>query len=321
MVEIEVGTLEEVPVRDVWPKEPGDFTPWLGENVDLVSDALGMDLELEGSEISVGGYSADLVFRDISSGAIVVVENMYGSTDHDHIGKLITYAAGLDASYAVLLAERFRAEHRSALNWLNLISREDCGFFGLGLEVWRIAESPPAPRLRIDVQPDNWSKSVRASKERQDSERDQLHRRFWAAIQSRLREDSADWAGRGQPSKEAWMSFKRRQGIAFNVSFCKLDGARRLRVEAYVDTSDADSTADLYSALKSHRAEIEGSFGDALEWSALENRRASRVSFYFPGPVAVEDEDRWPEVRDWVVPTLGRLRAAIDPVLNDLDGS
>ena len=321
MVESEVGKLEQVSVRDVWPKEAGDFTPWLGENVDLISDALGMDLELEGQEVSVGGYSADLVLRDVSSGTFVVVENMYGSTDHDHIGKLITYAAGLGASYAVLLTEDFRPEHRSALNWLNSISKEDCGFFGLGLEVWRIGESIPAPRLRIDVQPDNWSKSVRASKDREDSERDQLHRRFWAEVQTRFREDSTDWAGRGQPSKEAWMPFKQRQAVGFNVSFCKLDGTRRLRVEAYVDTRDADSTAEVYAALKSRRDEIEEAFGEPLEWSALENRRASRVSSYFPEPMAIQDEDLWPEARDWIVPTLGRLRAAVDPVLDDLYGS
>ena len=158
MPKIEIGTFEQVSVRSVWPKEAGDFTPWLAENVELMSDALGMELELEGQEVSVGAYSADLVFRDLPSDALVVVENMYGSTDHDHLGKLITYAAGLDASYAVLLTETFRAEHRSALNWLNSISTEGCGFFGLSLEVWRIAGSIPAPRLRVDVQPDDWSK-------------------------------------------------------------------------------------------------------------------------------------------------------------------
>lgn len=115
-------------MRSVWPKEAGDFTPWLAENVELMSDALGMEFELEGQEVSVGGYSADLVLRDRSSDAVVVVENMYGSTDHDHLGKLITYAAGLEASYAVLLTEAFRPEHRSSLNWLNKISTEGCGF-------------------------------------------------------------------------------------------------------------------------------------------------------------------------------------------------
>lgn len=321
MTKTAIGTLEQVSVRSVWPKEAGDFTPWLAENVELMSDALGMELEFEGQEVSVGGYSADLVLRDRSSDAVVVVENMYGSTDHDHLGKLITYAAGLDASYAVLLTERFRPEHRSSLNWLNKISTEGCGFFGLSLEVWRIGDSNPAPRLRVDVQPDDWSKSVRAAKEREDKERHVLRRRFWEGVQSRFREDSADWAGRGQPSRESWMTFKSRQAVGFNVTWCRPGGVPSLRVEAYVDTGEADSTADVYSYLESRRDEIEEAFGEALEWSPLEKRRASRVSSYFPKPIGLKEEDLWPEAQAWAVPTLGRLRAAIDPVLDGLYGS
>ena len=321
MAKTEIGTLEQVSVRSVWPKEAGDFTPWLAENVELVSDALGMELEFEGQEVSVGGYSADLILRDRSSDAVVVVENMYGSTDHDHLGKLITYAAGLDASYAVLLTETFRPEHRSSLNWLNKISTEGCGFFGLSLEVWRIGDSNPAPRLRVDVKPDDWSRSVRAAKERGDSEREALCRRFWAGVQSGFREDDVDWAGLGQPSKTTWMNFKSRQGVSFNVAFCRPGGERRLRVEAYIDTGDADSTAEVYSDLESRSDEIEEAFGEALEWSPLEKRRASRVSSYFPKPIAINDDHLWSEAYEWIAPTLGRLRAAIDPVLDDLYGS
>lgn len=318
MSDIDIGTLEGVAVRDVWPREAGDFTPWLADNVQLVGDAIGMDLELDDQEVSVGNYSADLVFKEISSGALVVVENMYGQTDHDHIGKLITYAAGLNASYAVLLAENFRPEHRSALTWLNSISQEDCGFFGLGLETWRIGNSKPAPRLRVDVQPDDWSKSVRAMKDRDESERSLLLRRFWAEMQSSFRTDSPDWAGRGRPSKETWMTFKSRMGIQFNVTFCRPDNIRRLRCEAYIDTRDKESTAELYEALRSRRDEVDTAFGDELEWSRLEGRKASRISSYYPEPIRFEEEDRWPLAREWAVSALGRLRSAVEPVLNDL---
>ena len=321
MTKIEIGTLEQFPVRSVWPKEAGDFTPWLAENVELIGQALGMELELKGQEVPVGGYSADLVLRDLSSGALVVVENMYGSTDHDHLGKLITYAAGLEASYAVLLTETFRPEHRSALNWLNSISTEGRGFFGISLEVWRIGDSIPAPRLRVDVQPDDWSKSARAAKGREDSERNARYRRFWTGVQSGFRDHGADWAGRGRPSQEAGMIFKSRQGVSFRGAFCVLDGVRRLRVEAYVDTRDAESTADLYSALESRRGEIEEAFGESLEWSALHEKRASRVEGYFSKSIAIEDEDLWPEAQRWIVPTLRRLRDAVDPVLDDRYGS
>ncbi len=317
MSENEIGALENVPVRSVWPDEAGDFTPWLADHVELLNDALGMELELEGREVAVGEFSADLVLRDPSYG-LVVVENMYGSTNHDHLGKLITYAAGLDASYAVLLTEKFRPDHRSALNWLNKVSTEDCGFFGLALEVWSIGDSIPAPRLQVVVQPDDWSRSVRATRDRQDNERNALCRRFWAAAQTAFHSDSSGWAGQGQPSKHSWMSFKRRLGVSFIVSFCRLDGAPRLRVEAYVDTGDKDDNAVLYEALEQRMEEIESAFEGALEWSPLEDKRASRISAYFPSKITIEEEHRWPEAQAWAVPALSRLRGAVEPVLNDL---
>ena len=156
-----IARLTPVPIRNVWSKEDKDFTPWLADHADILGEALEMDLVHEGTEVSVGQYSADLVFREESTEKIIVVENMFGDTDHDHLGKLITYAAGLKAGYAVLIAPEFRSEHRSALNWLNTISADDFGFFGLALKAWRIGGSSPAPQLWVEVQPDNWSRSVR----------------------------------------------------------------------------------------------------------------------------------------------------------------
>ena len=142
----EIATLSPVDVRDVWAGEATHFTPWLAKHADLLGAALGLDLDLEKSEAAVGRFSADLVFRDTATDRAVVVENMFGPTDHDHLGKLITYAAGLEAGYAVLLATQFGDEHRSALNWLNHISTDNFAFFGVVLEAWRIGDSPPAPR-------------------------------------------------------------------------------------------------------------------------------------------------------------------------------
>ena len=136
-----IGTLSPVDVRAVWADEARDFTPWLAENADLLGEALGMDLLHEETEAAVGRYSADLVFREVSTDRLVVVENLFGPSDHDHLGKLIVYAAGLEAGYAVLLAPEFRDEHRAALDWLNSISAEDFGFFGVVLEAWRIGDS------------------------------------------------------------------------------------------------------------------------------------------------------------------------------------
>ena len=278
-----------------------------------------MDLELDGQEVSVGNYSADLVLKEVSSGAVVVVENMYGQTDHDHIGKLITYAAGLDASYAVLLAEDFRPEHRSALNWLNSISTEDCGFF------WTRSRNVAYRRFNsgaavagLMCSPTTGPRASERQRAGRTARVKRCIRRFWAEMQSSFSADSTDWAGRGKPSKEAWMPFKSRKGVQFIVTFCRPGNVPAFRSEAYIDTGDKESTADLYAALEARRTEIDAAFGKELEWSRLEKRRASRVSTYFPQPIGIEDEDQWPQARAWAVSALGGLRAAIEPVLDDL---
>ena len=141
---VEVLRLKEVPLRDVWPNEARDFTPWMAENVDVLAETLGMDLELEGAEVAVGPFSADVLLPESATDSRVVVENFLEATDHDHLGKMLTYAAGLEASYAVLVAKKFRPEHRSVLTWLNDITNDGSGFFGIEVHAVRIGDSPPA---------------------------------------------------------------------------------------------------------------------------------------------------------------------------------
>ena len=182
MTEEKIGELTPVGIQQVWSDEPRDFTPWLAENAALLGDALGMNLRHEATEAAVGRYFADLVFVEEENGDRVVVENLFRDTDHDHLGKLITYAAGLEAAYGVLLAPKFLDEHRSALNYLNSISKDEYGFFGIVLEAWRIGDSLPAPRLRVDVKPDNWSRSVKAQQSARLSKRELAYQRFWGGI-------------------------------------------------------------------------------------------------------------------------------------------
>ena len=190
-----------------------------------------MDLRHEQTEAAVGRYSADLVFREEDKGRYVVVENMFGPTDHDHLGKLITYAAGLKACYAVLLAPDFRDEHRSALNWLNDISTDDFGFFGVVLEAWRIGDSLPAPRLRVDVQPDEWSRSVRTERNASLTKNQQAYRRFWGEFLPVFKTKYSDWTRAATPSKENWMSFPsaRSNLCRYSAAFSRPDGRYRLR--------------------------------------------------------------------------------------------
>lgn len=312
----EVGTLSPVDVRQVWADEARDFTPWLAENADLLGEALGMDLIHEQSEAAVGRFSADLVFREASTDRCVVVENMFAPTDHDHLGKLITYAAGLEAGYAVLLAPEFRDEHRSALSWLNHISTDDFRFFGVVLEAWRIGDSLPAPRLRVDVKPDDWSRSVRAGRTPELTAAQRAYKRFWGEFLSAFRDEHPDRTRMASPSKRYYMVFPSGQSLLrYSAVFYRPAG--RLRVEAYIDAGDKEATKEAFDKLHDRKQQIERAVGEELEWNRMDDKQGSRVSLYFPDEIRITDEDRWPEARDWLVQAMGKMRTAFDPAIRE----
>ena len=160
MTDVQLSRLERVDLGDVWKSEPASFTPWLAENLVFLSETLGMDLELEAQEKNVGPYRADIVCKDTTDNSWVLIENQLEATDHTHLGQILTYAAGLNAVTIAWIARRFTDEHRAALDWLNENSTDNLQFFGLEIEVWRIGESPPAPKFNIVAKPNTWTKGA-----------------------------------------------------------------------------------------------------------------------------------------------------------------
>ncbi len=157
----EIGQLVRLSAKDAFHNEPGDFTPWLAENLDYLADELELDLVLRAKEHPVGPYSLDLLLED-ESGRVVIVENQFNKTDHGHLGQLLTYCAGTKAQVVVWIAERMTQEHVAALEWLNDNTIPGTGFFGVELEVLQIGNSPLAPHFRVVVKPNDWTKNVRA---------------------------------------------------------------------------------------------------------------------------------------------------------------
>ena len=160
---VELAKIKTVDLRIAWSNEATDFTPWLQDNIDQLGDALGIELELQQREASVGAFSLDLLARDVSNNRPVIIENQLESTDHSHLGQLLTYAAGYDASAIVWIAKEFRDEHRAALDFLNGRTGEDTEFFGVVVELWKIDESRPAPHFRVVSAPNDWSKQTQTS--------------------------------------------------------------------------------------------------------------------------------------------------------------
>lgn len=218
----DLGQLQKVHPRAIWDSEPYSFTPWLASEsgLALLGDTIGLELELDETEKNVGTFSADIVCKDTSSDSVVLIENQLEATDHTHLGQLMTYAAGLDAVTIVWVADKFRAEHRAALDWLNEITNESANFFGLEIEVWSIGNSLPAPKFNIISQPNDWVKTLKAIRSDPASLTNtrSLYLRYWTEFSDKVEQSGGKIKAR-KPSTDHWMNFAvGRSGFALEAT-------------------------------------------------------------------------------------------------------
>ena len=304
-----LGRLEVVDPREVWPDEARDFTPWLLDHAEVLGEALSIDLELEEVEHPVGGYSLDLLGRDVTHDAVLIVENQLDSSDHGHLGQILTYAAGTDASTIVWIARGFREEHRQAVDWINERTDEDTRLFAVRLGLRRIGDSLPAPVFDVVAQPNDWQKQVRAAtRTSQMSGKGKLYFEFWEKYFARLREVRPEWArGKAVPYSSV-SSVSPIKGAYLNPLFS--DG-RRIGLRLWIDSGDADYNRRVFEVLDEQRQLIEEVVhGAPLEWDYREGRKACKITEYVPG--AVEDVDRHDEFIAWFIDAGERFRRSLD---------
>ena len=316
-----LSRLTSVDPRSVWPNEAHDFTPWLLENADVLADSLGIEADLTAAEHPVGAFSLDLLGRDITNDCVLIVENQLTPTDHDHLGKLVTYAAGTEAKTIVWIAPAFREEHRQAISFLNDLGGDDVRFFGIEVRAVRIGDSDIAPLLELRAQPNDWHARLSTSARRtSEGGRAALYSQFWGQLLDQIRREHPGWTRATTPPSTNWFSMSSpfKGGPFFAISFGL---GRRLRSELYVDFPDGDRADALFAALARRRTEIEARYGSALSWEELPEKRASRVADYREGEI-VESAD-YEAYSAWFIESNGRLRAAIDAVapaiLDELD--
>ncbi|MCD5408193.1 DUF4268 domain-containing protein [Candidatus Bipolaricaulota bacterium] len=307
----EIGKLERVPLKEVWKHEALEFTKWLEENIDVLNDVLDINLATAEREQSAGSFSVDLVAED-EAGDLVVIENQLGKSDHDHLGKLITYLTALEAKTAIWIVTDPRPEHVRAVSWLNESSA--ASFYLLKVEAVQIGDSPPAPLLTQIVGPSEESREVGAKK-KQLAERDALRYRFWEQLLERARQRTKLHAGIS-PTHHSWISTGAgKTGLALNY----VARQHETYVELYIDRgkdSEAENEA-IFEQLLRHREAIESAFGEALEWQRLEGKRACRIK------KALEiggylDEEKWPEVHQAMIDAMVRLEKALKPYISKL---
>ncbi|WP_082616532.1 DUF4268 domain-containing protein [Massilia sp. Root418] len=310
---ISLGRLEHVDARTVWQSEPRDFTPWLAQNLGLLGEALGLDLELVQMEAPVGNYACDIEAKETNSGRRVIIENQLESTDHTHLGQLVTYAAGLDAAVIVWIATSVRDEHREAIDFLNRHTREAVDFFVIALELVRIGTSAPAVVFRLAASPNAWAKNAAARPE--VSDRMNSYRSFFQPLMDELRERHHFTNARvAQP--QSWYAFSSGvTGITYGLSFT---AKGELRAEVYIDVGDASRNKAIFGALNEVRTQIEDQLGEPAVWEPLPERRASRIGMVRANTKIEDTQSNGDAVRSWAVNRLLKLKEVFGPRLRPL---
>lgn len=311
----ELGNLNEIDVRSVWPNEAADFTPWLLDNPARLAEVLGIDLDLRQAEHPVGSFSLDLIGRDLTNNCELIVENQLTSTDHVHLGQLMTYAAGTKAQTIVWIATQFREEHREAIRWLNDVAGENARFFGIEVSVVQIGSSLPAPLFRLRAEPNEWGALV-AHQSGELTDREAAYRDFWAVFLTALQDQHPSWSNARKPGKASWLAMPSGYpGCKWTVSF---GGNKRLVSELYIDIGDLETNMDIFKKFLAQRETIEASFGRELSWEDLPDRRACRIAFYGDGHVT--ERARHGEFTQWMLKTQDEMRAAFSAAHVDLSG-
>lgn len=298
-----LGKLEEANVRELWKHEQYEFSEWLAgeENIELLNEAIGLTLVDIQKESFVGSYRADLVAKDETSNIKVIVENQLESTDHDHLGKLITYASGLDADVVVWIVKEAREEHRSAIEWLNLKTVEGISFFLIEIHAYRIGDSLPAPKFEVIEKPNDFTKAINKSGSNRELSRTEAERlQFWTQLNEALAE-------RGKPFNQRKASTDHWYDVAMGTSEAHLsitlvNNAGEIGLDVYINDNKA-----LFDRLQESADAIQAELGFELDWNRMDDKKASRIKYSIPG-LNFDDHSNYPQLIDEVITKIVQMR-------------
>lgn len=308
---LKFSELKRVPLREKWKHEASEFTPWMAEHIQKLGDALEMDLEVIDTEASVGDFSLDLLAQDLGSSKIVVIENQLTRTDHDHLGKLLTYASGFDASTVIWIAEEVRDEHRQTLEWLNQKTDAETQFFAVVPEVLQIDDSNPALEFKLVVSPNEWQKSQKQKTSTNPSSRGEKYKSYFQVLIDELRKNH-EFTGAKTSIAQNWYNFSSGfGGIGYGAWFAKGD---KVLTYVIIRQKDDENRIKIFNMLENQKRDIESKFGSTLEWTRDAERSASRIAIYRDGGIELSDSEL-EEIREWHIKNLLKFKEVFTPEL------
>lgn len=302
---MKLGKLTNVDVRELWKHEQYDFSSWLAQNdnIEYLNNILGLTLVEIETEVFVGSYRCDLVARDETSGIKVIVENQLEASNHDHLGKIITYASGLDASVIIWIVKEAREEHRSAIEWLNNNTGSNISFFLVELHAYRIGDSLPAPMFEVVEQPNDFikmNKTISAEKENSYTEGNRYE--FWSLLNEAVQRKGKPFNTR-KPSTDNWYDIALGTSDAL-LRITLVNKEKIVRLAVYT----SDNQKKLFDKLLLNKADIEKELLMCLDWDRLDNKKASRIKYDIKG-LDFDDHSNYPELMDEIIDKVVSLRS------------
>lgn len=265
---MKLGTLEKIDLREVWRHEALDFTRWLAkkENIALLSKVVGIDLEVVETEFGIGRYKLDIFAIEVESRKKIVIENQLENTNHDHLGKLLVYAAGTEADVAIWVVKDVNEEHKRTVEWLN--RNEDINIFLVKVELWQIDSSPIAPRFEVICEPNNWAKVLKGQSRENISNLELKQLEFWQGFVEYAKSKDRTYVSQ-QPSIHNWYVVRiGSSDYKIKLVHSANSDVVRCQLEIFND--------NLYKQLEQYKSEIDSKI-NGLEWEYEEERKVNRI--------------------------------------------
>ena len=291
---MQLSKIKRVDLRKVWKNEALDFTIWLAEseNLELLSEEIEIEISLIQTEASVGKFKVDILAEENNTGRKIVIENQLDSTDHDHLGKIITYASGFDAEIVIWIVQNVRDEHKQAIDWLNEHTDQKVNIFAIQMEVWQIAESPYAPKFQVIAKPNDWAKAVKkAATEGELSETKILQFEFWSKFREFVQEKGGNIKLKKAHPKH-WYNISLGFSTA-HIAVTVNSKLKKIACEVYIPDSK-----QLFLDLSENKKAIENELSEKLDWNELPGKKASRIKLASKGDIF--EQDQWLNYHSWM---------------------
>lgn len=304
---MQLGKMKKIKdLRSVWKNEPKNFSKWLSEeeNLNLLGNEIGVDMTLDQLESRVGDFSVDILATEVDTNKKIIIENQLEDTNHDHLGKIITYASGKNAEIIIWIVKRAREEHRKAIEWLNDNIDAKISFFLVEIELWQIDNSPLAPHFNVIERPNDWAKNVKNLESLSGTK--QLQYKFWQAFcdYAFKRDDMEREFSQRKTHPQHWYTLGV-PGKQYTINTAVNTQKKQISVDIYIPNDK-----DFFHEILNEKQKIENMFGSSLEW--IEAGKDCRIVAKKNVDIKNSfDNNNWNQLFDWLITTSLKMKEII----------